>query len=209
MTRSVEVPEEAVQKAARLLFDAEWREGDWYWEQYPEPNRWQLLARQVLEAAALPYLAPAGDGGLREALAELLTDIDGNEYEHNEGCQGEPECPACWVEDLRARLDAYPAAPAVPQPVDREDLTSLVADELANWLDRPPTHRWGVARAVVRAISTIPLPAAQPVDREALEKVADFLNRPEVAVDGLSSGGQVAVINWLYALAGEQEQVEK
>lgn len=52
LAASVGVSDEAVDKAARLLFDAEWREGDWYWEQYPEPNRWQMLARQILDASA-------------------------------------------------------------------------------------------------------------------------------------------------------------
>lgn len=26
---------------------------------------------------------------------------DGTEYEHNDGCGGEPTCPACWVENIR------------------------------------------------------------------------------------------------------------
>lgn len=51
----MKITDEAEQKVARLLFDREWRDGDWRWEDYPQPNRWQLLARQVLETA-LPLL---------------------------------------------------------------------------------------------------------------------------------------------------------
>lgn len=30
---------------------------------------------------------------------------DGSEYEHNPGCGGEPDCPACWAEGITAALE--------------------------------------------------------------------------------------------------------
>jgi hypothetical protein len=51
------VTDEAVDALAHVLFDREWVPGDWRWEQYPEPNRWQEVARKGLEAAA-PLLGP-------------------------------------------------------------------------------------------------------------------------------------------------------
>ena len=35
-------------------------------------------------------------------LATLFITDGGVEYEHEDGCEGEPTCPACWVADLRA-----------------------------------------------------------------------------------------------------------
>lgn len=35
---------------------------------------------------------------------------DGSEWEHNEGCEGEPECPACWAESIRNALAAHAVA---------------------------------------------------------------------------------------------------
>lgn len=37
-----------------------------------------------------------------DILATLFVTDDGVEYEHNDGCEGEPTCPACWVSDIRA-----------------------------------------------------------------------------------------------------------
>lgn len=54
--------------------------------------------------------APAGDGGLREALERLVTERrsdDGNDL-------------IVFPAELSALLTDHPAAPAVPQPVDRE-----------------------------------------------------------------------------------------
>ena len=41
--------------------------------------------------------------------AALVASDDGSEHEHNDGCQGEPTCPACWVEAVRAALRAADA----------------------------------------------------------------------------------------------------
>lgn len=52
---------------------------------------------------------------LREAARDLtLMSDDGTEYEHNDGCQGEPDCPACWVEGIRQLFVDFPeeTAPA-------------------------------------------------------------------------------------------------
>lgn len=55
---------------------------------------------------------------LREAARDLtLMSDDGSEYTHNEGCQGEAECPACWVEDIRKLFIDFPeeTAPVASQ----------------------------------------------------------------------------------------------
>lgn len=44
----------------------------------------------------------------REALARVraLLDAsdDGSQWEHNDGCEGEPTCPGCWSLSIRAAL---------------------------------------------------------------------------------------------------------
>lgn len=35
---------------------------------------------------------------------------DGSEWEHNPGCEGEAECPACWAQGIRAALSAHAVA---------------------------------------------------------------------------------------------------
>lgn len=77
----IRITDEAEQTVARRLFDREWVPGDWQWEQFPQPNRWQLLARQVLEAA-LPHLTddgatapPADTGGVTPTAAESATPV--------------------------------------------------------------------------------------------------------------------------------------
>lgn len=74
----------------------------------------------VAPGSALQVAAPAGDGGLREALEQKLATTDG------------------WAvanETLLAMLAAHPAAPAVPQPVDREALIQALANEVRSWPD--------------------------------------------------------------------------
>lgn len=54
------------------------------------------------------HLHPTGlVNRLRDLLAvvEAVTALaDADDYEHNPGCEGEPECPACWVLAIRAAL---------------------------------------------------------------------------------------------------------
>lgn len=38
------------------------------------------------------------------AVVEAVTALADEDYDHNPGCEGEPECPACWVCGLRAAL---------------------------------------------------------------------------------------------------------
>lgn len=40
------------------------------------------------------------------AVLDITTDGDGNEFEHNKDCEGEPTCPACWVVDIRRAVSA-------------------------------------------------------------------------------------------------------
>lgn len=83
MTRSVEIPEVAVEAAARRTWG--WRHAalltappgkiaddpDWGDLTETQRNAWRALTRTALEAAALPYLAPA-ESADRERVVELL-----------------------------------------------------------------------------------------------------------------------------------------
>lgn len=64
---------------------------------------------------------------LREALQQLTyANDDGSEYEHNEGCEGETECAACWAQDIRKALAEHPDQVAVVQScVDMEDYARI------------------------------------------------------------------------------------
>lgn len=44
---------------------------------------------------------------------------DGTEWEHNAGCEGEADCPACWAEQIRTALAAHAAAHQ-PRPTHRQ-----------------------------------------------------------------------------------------
>lgn len=95
MIRSMEIPAAAVDAAAERMRDAGHSMLGCGSLQSTEDT-----ARAAL-ASAVPYLAPATDGGLREALEQKLATTDG------------------WAvanETLLDLLRAHPAAPAVPQP---------------------------------------------------------------------------------------------
>lgn len=97
MTRSVEIPEAAISafSDAYLL------------EVLSRVSTASLPSNSAVRAgllAALPYLAPAGDGGLREALEELLK---------RRAVKGKGTVANSQLREL---LAAHPAAPAVPQP---------------------------------------------------------------------------------------------
>lgn len=64
---------------------------------------------------------------LREALQRLTyASDDGSEYEHNEGCEGETECAACWALDIRKALAEHPDQIAIVQTcVDTEDYARI------------------------------------------------------------------------------------
>jgi hypothetical protein len=98
----VEIPEEAAFLAARQAALARWQTGS-------ADTTQMLMSVDAALLAALPYLAPAGDGGLRAAMEKLAGDMA---YDSSDGGA-----------KIRAVLDAHPA---VPQPVDREALASLV-----------------------------------------------------------------------------------
>jgi hypothetical protein len=58
-------------------------------------------------AAALEQAAAEARADVVRAVEKITTPSDdGNEYEHVTGCEGEVECPACWVADIRAALAA-------------------------------------------------------------------------------------------------------
>lgn len=69
---------------------------------------------------------------LCEAARDLtLMSDDGTEYEHNDGCQGEPECPACWVEGIRQLFIDFPDETA---PVARrERVAELLTEHEIVW----------------------------------------------------------------------------
>lgn len=120
----MEIPDEAVAAAARVFFGAAYGSvGD-------EGNK--LLhdgAREALEAA-LPYLAPAGDGGLREAVEDLRAWCDMQReaagHDETEYAAGEFLAYKRVRGHLLKILAAHPATPAVPQPVDREALVRAI-----------------------------------------------------------------------------------
>jgi hypothetical protein len=115
----------------------------------------RAFAITALEAAALPYLvpaavtsrepvgealvqlqkwyaemdsdtAPAGDGGLREALESRKATL--HDWVADWPTNKEYEAWTEEIEFIDRTLAAHPAAPAVPQPVDREALEKLVAE---------------------------------------------------------------------------------
>lgn len=129
----------------------------------------------------LPPVAPAGDGGLRDASAEpKLSNPDGLREALEQACKiaevrGRLKVP---VTGLRALLAAHPAAHAVP--TDTAESTA--------------------------STSAVP----QPVDREALEKLLEDFGGEcfyESGVDQTSVRKTADAV--LAVLAGEQEQVEK
>lgn len=145
VTRSVEIPATAVEAAARALAEQFVRNAS-----VGGSKDFTIDARAAL-AAALPYLAPAGDGGLREALeGKPFCQI----HEHRR-----LGCPYCDCnEDLQRIVAAHPAAPAVPQPVDREALTEAllrvwrgrIEDQVA---DSPEGHCAALADAVLALLA--------------------------------------------------------
>jgi hypothetical protein len=68
MTR---ITDEAVEAAAKAIFDDEWRPGDWTWDQYGSDSRYHYRARTALDAA-LPHLEGATPAIDREALDDVL-----------------------------------------------------------------------------------------------------------------------------------------
>lgn len=137
MTRSVEIPEEAVEAGVEAAFKRN------YGGLVTDDTTVALIRDDVRAAlaAALPYLAPAGDGGLRAALEKIAGDMA---YDSSDGGA-----------KIRAVLDAHPA---VPQPVDREALTQAL---LRVWLgriedqvaDSPEGHCAALADAVLALLA--------------------------------------------------------
>lgn len=78
-----------------------------------EKSQYRSEAEAVIDA--LSVTAPAGDGGLREALETLAKERDDVGGHTASDYMIRPY-------ELRELLAAHPAAPAVPQPVDREAL---------------------------------------------------------------------------------------
>lgn len=148
VTRSVEIPEAAV-KAAKSALDAlpvclksstvrialaaalpylvpaePTKLYDW------GPD-WDQAGYEAAVAKGMPRLpgdhvaaAPAGDGGLREALEKIKAEL---EERSNDGeAHLFLNIPYWQLEEL---LAAHPAAPAVPQPVDREALSAAVYEK--------------------------------------------------------------------------------
>lgn len=66
---------------------------------------------------------------LRDAARDLtLMSDDGSEYEHNDGCQGEANCPACWVEGIRQLFIDFPDD-AVVKAEARQQTAQSIRDE--------------------------------------------------------------------------------
>ena len=88
------------------------------WVDNPEDHaQAQALTTAIV---ALRNAAPGLLAALRAAEALTYASDDGTEYEHNGHgpTDGEPECPACWVADLRTALAL---ACALPDDTERTD----------------------------------------------------------------------------------------
>lgn len=65
---------------------------------------------------------------LRKALNEItFASDDGTEHQHNEGCQGEPNCPACWVLMIRRALAEHQ-----DHPIDLAEVKAEAIRDAAN-----------------------------------------------------------------------------
>ena len=68
------------------------------------------VARCVQDVTDAAFIAhartdlPATVAALRAVLELAYMNAVGSEYEHNEGCDGEAECPACWAADIRRAI---------------------------------------------------------------------------------------------------------
>jgi hypothetical protein len=119
---------------------------------------------------AIAPSAPAGDGGLREALMELAKERD-SVSGHT------PSDYTIKPYELFDLLKAHPAAPAVPQPALIADRTGENA--LAEWLEEvfsadEDTITWEAAAKALFDLGAVREAAVpQPVDREALERLAE------------------------------------
>lgn len=78
----------------------EWRvtNGGLYRDQHVAD--WTPLER--VEGAPADVADPAAAVARVEALT--YANDDGTEWQHLYGCEGEPECPACWAASIRAAL---------------------------------------------------------------------------------------------------------
>lgn len=112
-----------IDRAEKAEAEAKRRRGDhdggWFWSQ-SEWADWsnrlaQMLPDEYEDDAAQEAIIERALGALirrpdeltrlREGMEALaFMSDDGTEYEHNEGCQGEAECPACWAKSIRAVL---------------------------------------------------------------------------------------------------------
>jgi hypothetical protein len=78
---------------------------------------------------------------LRQAAADMvLASDDGTEYEHNNGCQGEPECPACWVEGIRQLFADFPEQAAAVFSQTR--VAEAIAGHDVRYISRDGFPRW-------------------------------------------------------------------
>jgi hypothetical protein len=115
---------------------------------------------------------------LREAARDLtLMSDDGSEYEHNDGCQGEPDCPACWVEGIRQLFADFPVestpvasserVAAVLHGFEHDRLRSRCpgSDECELWYDADVRAQYLLAASVFRVDATVKAEAL----REAAE----------------------------------------
>lgn len=70
----------------------------------------ELASSRAVEAAVRRLMEShvaarqEADRRLEQVAAITYASTDGTEYEHEPGCQGQPDCPACWVADIRNAL---------------------------------------------------------------------------------------------------------
>jgi hypothetical protein len=113
---------------------------------------------------------------LREAARDLtLMSDDGSEYEHNDGCQGEPECPACWVEGIRQLFIDFPE----PRPV--EELVGVLTDP--EWGKTPSRIKADALREAAQAQRQLAADARTNNGKAEHTDIADWLDDRAAALE--------------------------
>lgn len=177
MTRSVEIPEAAREKAAAELYGAMGGSVSQWLDIHPKVQDHYRELADLMLSAALPYLAPAGDGGLREALAPNCTCdepiIGGSENRHPNDFR-DPECP------IHRRKPAAGASTQTPGPA--ADLIEHAAGIIVESRKQPYTAPGHWAGALWEAGMLVAPGSAAP----AVPQPADDLERLHLAASALA-----------------------
>lgn len=165
-----------------------WQEAEFFAsEQAAFEEGWETGYKAAQAEAAAPHLEPAGDGGLREALKELVAD---RQFE-----DGSPTGVLILPEDVQYLLAAHPATHAVS--VDTAESTASTSA-----VPQPACLGDGVCtnpHCPAHGLGAVPL----PVDREALERALRERMRNSNFADNLHEPIRTQTIDqWADLFAG-------